>query len=166
MPTLRDAIDQVSLTEGWRLSHNTGGPFDGLWLIEREDEAGTFDSDDEALEHVVRQARAGSDLHKRALEIHMTLRPEDLATNFNRDIMLSVLTEALKREAETFLCEGDITIEWALVHREGIKGFDQMTDEELQTEIDERDLQEEVDELAQEAECEAQEAEQNERDFQ
>ena len=85
----------------------------------------------------------------------------------HREIIIQALVGEAKRQAETFLTEGDcdITTEWALVHREGIKGFDQMTDNELQDEVQERDIQDEVDELTQEAECEEQEALNNEQAY-
>ncbi len=62
--------------EGWNLFKAEGSQLTpAFWDIEREDdqEPSVFDDDESALKHVYEQARAGSDLHRRALALFMTI---------------------------------------------------------------------------------------------
>jgi len=54
-------------TEGWDVFHNGF-----VHLIQRLDEAEIFDEDFRAIKFVCRKAEAGSELHKKALIIHLS----------------------------------------------------------------------------------------------
>lgn len=54
--------------EGWGI-FSRGGEF-GPFEIERDDEMGVFEFDDDALAHVVREAERGSQWHYEALVVH------------------------------------------------------------------------------------------------
>jgi hypothetical protein len=58
------AYTEQALREGWMLFNDDE--------IQRDDEAGLFVSDEDALNHVARCAGAGSELHQLALSIHNT----------------------------------------------------------------------------------------------
>lgn len=58
--------------EGWLLSACHGGKYAGLYQIQRDDDANVFIDDDEALLYVTEMAEQGSELHRRALNAHLT----------------------------------------------------------------------------------------------
>ncbi|MGO2147707.1 MULTISPECIES: hypothetical protein [Halomonas] len=61
-------------SEGWNLFASDGTEFGfTIWSIEREDELCIFADDASALKHIYLQASKGSELHLRALTLHMTL---------------------------------------------------------------------------------------------
>lgn len=68
----------VACSEGWGLFTTDGAATETyrnhVLLINRDDEAERFESDEAALQHVVERAKKGSAVHRRALELHMTLR--------------------------------------------------------------------------------------------
>jgi hypothetical protein len=55
--------------EGWALIENTGT---GFLEIQRDDEMGRFESDDDAVAHVKHMASQGSVFHQEALSKHMS----------------------------------------------------------------------------------------------
>jgi hypothetical protein len=61
-----NAVSQIN----WFAQHEGWGVFNG-GEIQRDDEMGYFDSDDEAVEHVKRLAEGGSMLHQVALAQHV-----------------------------------------------------------------------------------------------
>lgn len=63
-----DLITQVGMQEGWALFND--GLNDHNYRIERDDEAGIFTGDDEAIAFVERLALVGSKVHKLALDVH------------------------------------------------------------------------------------------------
>ncbi|EKQ70321.1 hypothetical protein OsccyDRAFT_0602 [Leptolyngbyaceae cyanobacterium JSC-12] len=63
--TKEDSIQAV--TEGWDVFHNGF-----VYQIQRLDEAEIFDEDFRAIKFVCRKAEAGSELHKKALIIHLS----------------------------------------------------------------------------------------------
>lgn len=73
-----DAFREVAQAEGWDIFETDGCESEpwrnDVLLINREDEADLFESDQAALEHVIEKATAGSQVHRRALELHMTPR--------------------------------------------------------------------------------------------
>jgi hypothetical protein len=56
----------AGLPEGWCLSWST----DYGTCIEKDDDAGTFKYDDDAIAHVAERARAGSQVHLMAMQVH------------------------------------------------------------------------------------------------
>lgn len=63
-----DLITQVGMQEGWALFND--GLNDHNYRIERDDEAGIFPGDDEAIAFVERLSLLGSKVHKLALDVH------------------------------------------------------------------------------------------------
>lgn len=66
----------VASKEGWNLFRAEGSELTAsFWDIEREEdqEPAVFRDDTEALKHVYDKASAGSELHRRALALHMTI---------------------------------------------------------------------------------------------
>lgn len=59
--------DHRASAEGWAIFRCVGGVDHGTYQLQKDDEVGAFDEDDEAWRHVVAQAAAGSPLHRRAL---------------------------------------------------------------------------------------------------
>jgi hypothetical protein len=66
-------INAMAMKEGWALFDI--GQDETVARIQRDDEAGVFANDDDAIEHIEKCAKAGSVLHKLALLAHNT--PED-----------------------------------------------------------------------------------------
>jgi len=71
-----DVDEAAASQEGWNLFKAEGSQLTpAFWDIEREDDQASpsFESDDAALKHVYEQARAGNELHRRALALYMTI---------------------------------------------------------------------------------------------
>lgn len=62
-----DAINAAVQPEGWAIFNTLGTQDDGDWRIERDDEAGVFDDDMAAWNHILSRAQAGSVVHRKAL---------------------------------------------------------------------------------------------------
>lgn len=72
-PTVEAPANKVDLSsEGWALFEIGRS---GLVEIQRDDEMGIFETDEDALEHVKRMAAQGSQPHKDALARHMADAP-------------------------------------------------------------------------------------------
>lgn len=74
LPEWTPADCAAACDEGWCVFNVDGG---GPLEIERDDEAEVFESDDEAIAHVRRRAKAGSELHQKAITLHDAHNPED-----------------------------------------------------------------------------------------
>jgi hypothetical protein len=70
---LEAKINEMAMHEGWALFYLSN--HDPIPKIQRDDEAGVFPGDDEAIEHVEQCAKAGSLFHRLALTLHNT--PDD-----------------------------------------------------------------------------------------
>ncbi len=75
--TLSDPLEAVdddlhNSEEGWMLAACEGGPMDGYYQIQRDDEAGIFASDEEAYNFVQEKAAGGNLRYQRALDAHNT----------------------------------------------------------------------------------------------
>lgn len=85
LPLTSDAmyeINNLGVSEGWLLSLQQGGSDNGRFMIERDDDAEDFATDDDALEHVKRQAELGSEIHRDALLAHGQLENDVLPVKF------------------------------------------------------------------------------------
>jgi hypothetical protein len=69
-------INSVGELEGWCLSLNSGGEWDGKYVIETDDDMDNFKSDYEAEAFVRHMSRNGSEVHKRAIAANGIAEPE------------------------------------------------------------------------------------------
>ena len=73
-PIWTDSDSEIAHQEGWNLFCAEGTEFGfTIWQVQREDDLDVFEDDTSALKSVFANADKGSELHRRALALHMTL---------------------------------------------------------------------------------------------
>ena len=68
-----NGLNEIARKEGWLLIDADSS---GFFEIERDDEASVFESDGDAMNHVVCHALSGSEVHRQALLIHLIDAPK------------------------------------------------------------------------------------------